>query len=55
VTGKDYWDDDYIMKKLADDMCFDYEENERLQAEAERLEKEPAEEVKEDGDLPRHI
>ena len=36
-------------------LCFDYEENERLQAEAERLEKEPAEEVKEDGDLSRYI
>ena len=55
MKGKDYLDDDYIMRKLADEMGFDYEENERLQAEAERLEKEPAEEVKEDGDLPRHI
>jgi len=55
VQAKDYLDDDYIMRKLADEMGFDYEENERLQAEAERLEKEPAEEVKEDGDLPRYI
>ena len=55
MQKNEYLDDDYIMKKLADDMGFDYEENERLQAEAERLDKEPAEEVKDDGDLPRHI
>ena len=55
MKAKDYLDDDYIMRKLADEMGFDYEENERLQAEAERLEKEPAEEVKEDGDLSRYI
>lgn len=51
MQKKDYLDDDYVMKKLADDMGFDYEENERLQAEADRLDKDMIEEVKTDGDL----
>ena len=51
MQKNEYLDDDYIMKKLADDMGFDYEENERLQAEADRLDKDVSEEVKTDGDL----
>ncbi len=51
MRQKDYLDEDYMMRKLADEMCFDYEENERLLGEADRLEKEPAEEGEADGNL----
>ncbi len=51
MRQKDYLDEDYIMRKLADEMSFDFEENERLLGEADRLEKESAEEGEADGNL----
>lgn len=56
MKEKDYLDQDYLMKQAAEEMGFDYEENERLLGEADRLEKtvveEAAGEVAADGNLP---
>jgi hypothetical protein len=53
---KEYLEEDYLMKEAAEEMGFDYEENERLLEEADRLEKSVIEalsgEVAENGNLP---
>ena len=56
MKSRQYLDQDYLIKQAAEEMGFDYEENERLLGEADRLEKteieDSAAEVAEDGDLP---
>jgi hypothetical protein len=56
MKQKKYLDEAYLMKEAAEEMGFDYEENERLLGEADRIEKSVTEaksgEVAEDGNLP---
>lgn len=56
MKRNDYLDEDYLMKEAAEEMGFDYEENERLLEEADMLEKSMKEalsgEVAENGNLP---
>ena len=51
MKQREYLEEEYLMKQAAEEMGFDLEENERLLGEADRLEKDPKEEVAADGNL----